>query len=143
MKRCSRCGLIKPRSEFHRYSRGDGCQPWCKTCRKSYDRDYCLRNKKRWAENKAAWNDKRKQWLRDLKIGRSCADCGGVFPPEAMQWDHLPGTVKLGEISNQLRNWKPKLIYEELAKCELVCANCHAVRTAMRLRNSSGVWRSW
>jgi hypothetical protein len=57
-----------------------------------------------------------------------------------MQWDHLPGTVKLGEISAKTRAWSPKLIFEELAKCELVCANCHAIRTYRRLREgSSGV----
>lgn len=51
-----------------------------------------------------------------------------------MQWDHLPGTVKLGEISDEMRARSRKLIFEELAKCELVCANCHAIRTYKRLR---------
>jgi len=50
-----------------------------------------------------------------------------------MQWDHLPGTVKLGEISSKIRTWSTKLIFDELAKCELVCANCHAIRTYKRL----------
>jgi len=57
-----------------------------------------------------------------------------------MEWDHLPGTVKLGEISSMVRKWSTKLIFEELAKCELVCANCHAIRTYKRLREAtSGV----
>ena len=54
-----------------------------------------------------------------------------------MQWDHVPGTVKLGEISAKIRRWSTKLIFEELAKCELVCANCHAIRTYARLRDGS------
>jgi hypothetical protein len=59
-----------------------------------------------------------------------------MFPPEAMEWDHLPGTVKLGEISSVVTKWSTKLIFEELAKCELVCANCHAIRTYRRLRGA-------
>jgi len=51
-----------------------------------------------------------------------------------MQWDHLPGSIKLGEISAKIRQWSRRLIFEGLAKCELVCANCHAIRTYKRLR---------
>ena len=70
-----------------------------------------------------------------MKTDKACTDCGGVFPPEAMQWDHLPGSIKLGEISAKIRQWSRRLIFEELAKCELVCANCHAIRTYKRLRD--------
>ena len=139
VKRCSKCGEVKPYSEFHKYSRGDGHQPWCRPCRKAYDHEYWQLNKKRWAKNKQAWNDKRRDWLREMKAGRACTDCGNVYPPEAMQWDHLPGTTKLGTISKSLRNLSSRLILEELAKCELVCATCHAIRTYRRLREASGV----
>jgi len=50
-----------------------------------------------------------------------------------MQWDHLPGTAKKREVSNMvLRGFRRRTILEEIAKCELVCANCHAVRTFNR-----------
>jgi hypothetical protein len=137
MKCCSKCGLMKPYAEFHKYNRGDGYQTWCKACRKTYDHAYWERNKMRWAEQKQAWAEKRKAWLRELKFGKTCTDCGGSFPPEAMHWDHLPGTVKVGEISSNLRNWRPKLILEEIAKCELVCATCHAIRTYKRYRTDT------
>lgn len=48
-----------------------------------------------------------------------------------MQWDHLPGQEKLGEIS-RLSTGARAVILREIAKCELVCANCHALRTARR-----------
>ena len=48
-----------------------------------------------------------------------------------MQWDHLPGEVKLGAVSS-LRGRSKKEILDEIAKCELVCANCHAIRTFQR-----------
>jgi hypothetical protein len=56
-----------------------------------------------------------------------------VFAPEAMEWDHLPGQTKLGDISNKMRGRKANVLLAEIAKCELVCANCHAVRTRNRL----------
>ena len=137
MKRCSRSGLTKPHADFHRYNRGDGYQPWCKACRKTYDHGYWLRNKTRWLDRKIAWTGRRRAWLRELKSGKSCADCGGSFPPEAMQWDHLPGSIKLGVISKGIGYRRPKLVFEELAKCELVCANCHAIRTYKRLSGAA------
>jgi hypothetical protein len=49
-----------------------------------------------------------------------------------MQWDHLPGRLKLGNISTDFRGRSRQDILDEIAKCELVCANCHALRTAER-----------
>jgi hypothetical protein len=47
-----------------------------------------------------------------------------------MQWDHLPGAPKVDEVSNLVRRgFRRQSILDEIAKCELVCANCHAVRT--------------
>jgi hypothetical protein len=49
-----------------------------------------------------------------------------------MTFDHLPGTNKRGHVSNLLYAGYRKVLLDEIAKCELVCANCHAVRTFMR-----------
>jgi recombinational DNA repair protein (RecF pathway) len=65
MKRCSKCGKTKAHSEFHRNKRGDGYQAWCKACRKAYDHDYNLRNHRRWAEKKLAWQQRHYQARRD------------------------------------------------------------------------------
>ena len=49
-----------------------------------------------------------------------------------MQWDHLPGAEKLGDISTGLKWLSRAQVLEEIAKCEIVCANCHAMRTFER-----------
>ena len=46
-----------------------------------------------------------------------------------MQWDHKPGFEKLGDISADFWDRTRDDILAEIAKCDLVCANCHAVRT--------------
>jgi len=69
--------------------------------------------------------------LNALKEG-PCTDCGGRFPVVAMDLDHVRGE-KRGDVGNLVRSgvgWP--VIEAELAKCELVCANCHRVRTSER-----------
>jgi hypothetical protein len=73
--------------------------------------------------------------MATLKEGRACADCGGIFPSFVMHWDHLPGHVKIAEISAMVGR-RREVVIEELAKCELVCANCHVMRTVTRARRT-------
>ena len=131
MKRCGMCGEVKPFGEFHHYSR-DGHQFWCKPCRREYDRTYHART----AETRRAQVRHRRKRLvgmnRELKASRTRADCGGRFHPAAMEWDHLPGTEKLADVATLARTGKTRQFYREIAKCELVCANCHAVRSYER-----------
>lgn len=135
MKRCARCGLVKSISEFHRNrARRDGLQTYCKACRAVIDHERYERRRGK----PIAWRvfDRTlRKWLRELKTGRPCTDCGRVFPPEVMQWDHLPGTQKLADVS-LIRS--RDAILGEIAKCELVCANCHAIRTFRRAG-----WDTW
>lgn len=77
-------------------------------------------------------------WLRSLKTDRPCTDCGQVFDPQVMQWDHLPGFEKVGDISGSWVGRTQEEILSEIAKCELVCTNCHAIRTFRR--NGWGPW---
>jgi hypothetical protein len=131
MKLCGKCGQVKPVSEFHRWKR-DGHQTWCKVCRRAYDRAYHQKNKARRLDQKKRLHRKMNDWYRSLKEGKPCTDCGGVFHQCAMTWDHLPGTDKRSEVSTLLQRHSRRQILAEIAKCELVCANCHAVRTYNR-----------
>jgi hypothetical protein len=131
-KRCGKCAQVKPLSDFHRWKRGDGYQTWCKQCRKVYDAAYSARTLARRRELRAARKPEFLAWYLSLKEQRPCADCGVCFPAAAMQWDHLPGTQKVADVSNLVRRLCKSRVLEEIAKCELVCANCHAVRTVSR-----------
>lgn len=74
------------------------------------------RRQREYAENRDA--------LRQLKA-HPCADCGVQYPAAAMHFDHVRGT-KLYNIGNG--SMRRGDLAAELAKCELRCANCHAVR---------------
>ena len=59
-----------------------------------------------------------------------CADCGGVFPPYVMDFDHVTGEKELN-VSRALRVSVARML-AEIAKCEVVCSNCHRIRTYER-----------
>lgn len=82
-------------------------------------------------------HDKRRK-LNLLKLDRPCYDCGGIFPPECMQWDHLPGKEKCFDVSKGV-SYSLDRVIDEIAKCQLVCSNCHDLRSVTRAREKRGV----
>jgi hypothetical protein len=76
------------------------------------------------------------QW----KTNTPCADCGITYPYWVMQLDHVPErgaksfTVSLTYTSGRERRvlCTREQLFEEIAKCDVVCANCHAERTHSR-----------
>lgn len=72
--------------------------------------------------------------IQEVKSSNPCADCGVSYPPHVMDFDHLPGEDKKFNISSQLGNMSNfEVLKAEIAKCEVVCANCHRQRTWERL----------
>jgi hypothetical protein len=73
-----------------------------------------------------------RDWLNSIKVERGCTDCGYKDHPEALHFDHLPGMGKAGNVSALVNNLSAQKLKDEISKCEVVCANCHAIRTASR-----------
>lgn len=77
-------------------------------------------------------NLKRKyELIRSLK-DRPCTDCGIQYPYYVMDFDHLPQYIKSFSMNGQARGYKEETILKEAAKCEVVCSNCHRIRTHQR-----------
>lgn len=97
--------------------------------------------RQRYLENPDEVNELRAQWMEKrlakfnlLKMGRPCYDCGSLFPPEAMDWDHRPGVNKCFAVSTGVRNRSEDEVIDEINKCQLVCACCHRIRTQARMQ---------
>lgn len=80
----------------------------------------------------------KKIYIRNRKIildakNTPCTDCGIKFPPPAMEFDHIPGKGKKKFNIGYAGRIGKKALLEEMAKCEVVCANCHAIRTFNRI----------
>lgn len=74
---------------------------------------------------------KKNRELIEAAKSQPCTDCGRCFPSCAMQFDHHLGkkNFNIGVLWYQVDT---SLLIKELALCEIVCANCHAVRTMLR-----------
>jgi hypothetical protein len=68
-------------------------------------------------------------WLRELRKV-PCMDCGGTFPPYVMEFDHRDPATKLFALTSSRAMLKPRdQLLAEIAKCDIVCSNCHQART--------------
>lgn len=136
MKRCGTCGLEKPLEEFHRKaSRPDGRQSVCRTCKKEYNRRYYIGNAERHRDMRARHRARLRTRVAELLESAKdvpCADCGGIFPTEAMDFDHVRGRKRVD--ATGMRKLGFQTAVEEIAKCEVVCVNCHRRRTRWRRR---------
>jgi lysyl-tRNA synthetase class I len=77
------------------------------------------------------------QYLRDLKTKTPCVDCGINYPYYVMDFDHVRGQ-KHANVMELIKSLSKKKIDEEIAKCEIVCSNCHRIRTHMRRMAKKG-----
>lgn len=66
--------------------------------------------------------------VSEYKEANPCMDCNRKFPAVCMDFDHRPGEVKRFTVSAGTSKAWPALI-AEVQKCDLVCSNCHRLRT--------------
>lgn len=70
------------------------------------------------------------KWLREIK-DVPCADCGNKYPSECMDFDHMRDKkYNVGNLFNGA--YCLDTVRKEMEKCEIVCANCHRIRTKKR-----------
>ena len=71
-------------------------------------------------------------------MAAGCIDCGYAAHAEALQFDHIDNNKK-ASVSNLIRSdYSWVTIMTEINKCEIRCANCHAVKTSQRKRVLEG-----
>lgn len=136
---CSRCQQDKEEAEFSSKGRGK-LQYFCRFCVNAYNKEYYAQNKARYIEKARRRNAQQRQILKSIieeAKSRPCTDCGVQYPPWIMDFDHIDGAIKTDNIADMGR-WamSEETLLREIAKCEVVCANCHRQRTYERLLRS-------
>ena len=132
--KCVRCGEIKPAEKFawRRRERGQR-DSFCRPCRSAYGKEHYAANKDLYLER--ARLQKRRLMLERTKFlleyfeAHPCTDCGET-DPVVLEFDHLRDKCFAIGAHLARRSWTS--ILEEVAKCEVVCANCHRRRTSTR-----------
>ena len=125
---CPRCGRRLPGSAFNRS--GTGRQWWCRMCFKAYYREDRERHR---ARNDALLTRRvteAQAHVDRLLLASACKDCGEA-DPSVLDFDHI-AEKRRGICTMVRRDARLSALDAEIAKCEVVCANCHRRRTASR-----------
>jgi hypothetical protein len=69
---------------------------------------------------------KHQEYVAIYKQSQGCLDCGYKAHPAALQLDHVRGTKRA--VVGHLYGKSLQTIINEIEKCEVRCANCHAIR---------------
>ncbi len=145
---CKTCHEEKPEDDFYfqSYTTKDGQKPRMKKCKRcciktsAKQREGALRARYLAYQHNYHRNEgriarkERFVWLNELKKA-PCSDCGNTFPPECMDFDHMDPSTKLFNVSCAAVSGRSvESVMAEVAKCRLICANCHRIRTARQQR---------
>lgn len=77
------------------------------------------------------------RYIQELKSNTPCMDCKINYPYYVMDFDHVRGR-KHKNVMELIPTLSKKKIDEEIAKCEIVCSNCHRIRTHQRKLKKAG-----
>jgi hypothetical protein len=127
MKTCTTCKESKDESNFGPHKRNkDGLREACRPCRSiTYKRWYFTRGGKTKRQECIARNE---EYMESFLRNSHCFDCK-EDRWEVLEFDHVRGEKK-GSVSRMVHNGQSlKTIQEEMAKCEVRCANCHRLKT--------------
>jgi hypothetical protein len=80
---------------------------------------------------------KREIW--DMKEASGCVDCKEKYPHYMLEFDHLPEFEKIGSPTQLMQTYSWSKAMDEMDKCEIVCANCHKIRTWSRYLETIGL----
>ena len=128
--RCCRCDEAKPEEQYApsaRLRRPNGTGMWCRSCRCDYQNGR-LRSEPALAAKKRAYDRAYKkatqQRVEAIKVLRGCELCGEKHPG-VLDFHHRDPKGKTMTVSRAVygRGWAA--VEAEMAKCELLCANCH------------------
>ena len=87
-------------------------------------------NKERYVEKSKLYRIKCQEEINKLR-DVPCADCKLRFPIICMDFDHI-NEDKVGHVTTFAMRGNLTAALAEARKCEVVCSNCHRIRTAQR-----------
>lgn len=139
MRKCTSCGEYKSEAEFFfKLKSKKRLHSNCKACYSLKRRLYYKDHYKKYAgeyKSRALIRKKRvklelQSQLKSFLLDKSCLFCGNA-DPRVLEFDHIDRETKSFSIARGLTNglnWDK--ILDEIEKCQIVCANCHRIRTA-------------
>ena len=129
-KYCPRCKNTKSVEEFPKSkNRKDGLGGHCKVCCAEKNKIYrqTAKGKATSNANQAKRRNANKIFLYEYLLKHPCVKCGEA-DIRCLEFNHLDPSKKHKEVTN-MTEYSRKRLKEEIAKCEILCANCHNKHT--------------
>jgi len=111
-KTCTQCSQTLPRTLEHFHGNGKHYfSSKCKPCHSEY-------NRRR--------NTNARKWYREYKQTLSCVQCG-FDDYRALVFHHRDPSTKTFTLADNVTRQSKENILKEIAKCDVLCANCHSI----------------
>jgi hypothetical protein len=102
-----------------------------------YQKLYYLKYKEKYLEGQRKRRDYKRDLLIEVKSKAKCKICG-ENNPICLDFHHRDQSKKIATVSSIVHHYGVKKVMEEIAKCDILCANCH------RKTHAEGtLWQDW
>lgn len=92
--------------------------------RAAYGRRHYKKHKRYYIEKSARYRKAQIKWFQEFKATLLCKICG-ENDPSCLDFHHRQNDDKEHEVSSLINHASRKRILDEIAKCDVLCANCH------------------
>jgi hypothetical protein len=130
VRRCSHCGKNKPDEAFSFRNRERGTRnSRCRACKTEYNKAWYADNSEQHkavvVATKRSIRERNRQWLLGKRARLVCNRCGEA-DQACLDFHHREPNGKEYALSEAIRRgWSLKRLEAELAKCDVLCSNCH------------------
>lgn len=132
MATCRVCQIVKDEQEFaKKKTRKDGSilrNTICKPCQRVVSKNHYIENKSDYIKRNRIKKKKLIKFVNEFKAQRRCERCNfpGKRNPSSLDFHHIKKEDKEYNVSALFAFSKNKIL-QEIAKCQLLCGNCHRI----------------
>lgn len=126
MKTCNKCQRQLPSTNFYKNnSTSDKLYPSCKECNRVHNAVARKRNPKRYSDVRKSTRVARRARFDEWKKQQKCVVCDENYV-RCLDLHHLDPSQKDKPLSNMAPVSSWDTVMKEVAKCVVLCRNCHA-----------------
>jgi hypothetical protein len=139
MKKCTVCRIEKSEQDFfYRSKRLAKRHSQCKSCyvdkRRKVWKEYYHKHGSKYRQKAVERNRRLKVQTRNLMLeylkDKRCSHCG-INDRRVLEFDHIDASTKSFSIASAITStYSWNKILDEIEKCQILCANCHKIKTA-------------
>jgi hypothetical protein len=128
-KVCSKCNTRKNTEEFSFRNKNKGSRrAECKACFKPLSQNHYKKNRQAYNQRGIERRKITRDWILTYLSSKKCKDCGNS-DIRVLEFDHVADNKSYNIAILIAKGYGLVTLNKEVEKCEVVCANCHKIRT--------------